>query len=204
MRLKKVMAITLAAGLTLGSIALAANAPSEQAETEPTRVPMPGGIVNPGASGDATEAPSDAPTDAPSDAPTDAPSDAPSDKPTDAPKPSDDPKPSDTPTETPKPSSKPKLKKPAKVTLTKKAVKVSGKKITVTIKKVANATGYQVQYSTKKNFKGAKVKKSTKATDVKLTKLKKGTYYVRVRAYTKSGKTIKYGSYSKTITAKVK
>ena len=48
--------------------------------------------------------------------------------------------------------------------------------------KVSGAKKYQVQYSTKGSFKGAKTK-TIKKTTYKLTKLKKGTkYYVRVRA----------------------
>ena len=67
-------------------------------------------------------------------------------------------------------------------------------------KKVKNVNGYEVQYSLKKNFKGAKTVKITKATTVsrKVTKLNaKKKYFVRIRAY----KTVKgkkyYSSWSK-------
>ena len=71
-----------------------------------------------------------------------------------------------------------------------------GKKLKITIKKVSNATGYQIKYSTKKSFKNAKTTKTTK-TAYTLKKLKREkTYYVKVRAYrVVDGKTY-YGSYS--------
>ena len=79
-----------------------------------------------------------------------------------------------------------------------------GKKAKVTVKKAASVTGYQIQYGTKKNFKGAKAVK-TKATTKYLTKLAKNKkYYVRVRTYkVVSGKTY-YSSWSgaKTVTIK--
>ena len=79
-----------------------------------------------------------------------------------------------------------------------------GKKAKVTVKKAASVTGYQIQYGTKKNFKGAKAVK-TKATTKTLTKLTKNKkYYVRVRTYkVVSGKTY-YSSWSgaKTVTIK--
>lgn len=89
-----------------------------------------------------------------------------------------------------------------KVTGSKKAVKVSWKKVT--------ATGYQVVLAKNNKFnKGVKKvtvsqqKKSSIAKTIgKLTKDKK--YYVRVRAYTKSGSTISYGSWSSIKSAKTK
>lgn len=51
---------------------------------------------------------------------------------------------------------------------------------------MAGATGYQIAYSTNKNFKGAKNVSVKKAATTKkvVSKLKKGkTYYVKVRAY---------------------
>ncbi len=62
----------------------------------------------------------------------------------------------------------------------------SKKKITVTWKKVKKAVGYQVQVSTKKNFKKVISEKLTAKTklNIKNKKLKSGKkYYVRVRAY---------------------
>lgn len=69
-----------------------------------------------------------------------------------------------------------------KVTI--KSVKNLAKKsVLVKWSKVEGISGYQVQYSLKKNFKGAKAK-ITKATKLKIKKLKKKkSYYVRVRAY---------------------
>lgn len=71
------------------------------------------------------------------------------------------------------------VKKPAKVNCTakKKAIRVS-------IKKVSGATGYQIQYSTKKNFKSSRKTITTKKTVYTINKLgAKKVYYVRVRAY---------------------
>jgi len=98
---------------------------------------------------------------------------------------------------------------PKKVTV-KSAKAVGGKKMTITWKKDSKATGYEVQYCLKKNFKSA-VKKVTvkKASKVSTTvkKLKQGKkYYVRVRAYKTAkvnGKTVKiYGAWSKVKTSK--
>ena len=83
------------------------------------------------------------------------------------------------------------VKKPAKATVAAKNDSVK-----VTIKKVAGAAGYEVQYSTSNKF--------TKKTSYTVKSLKdKTTYYVRVRAYKldKNGKKV----YSKwTSTTKVK
>lgn len=72
------------------------------------------------------------------------------------------------------------VKKPSKATVAAKndAVKV-------TIKKVAGAAGYQIQYSTSKKFTKKTTKsKTTKKTAYTVKNLKdKTTYYVRVRAY---------------------
>lgn len=72
------------------------------------------------------------------------------------------------------------VKKPAKATVAAKA-----NTVTVKIKKVADAEGYQIQYSTSKKFTKKTTKtKTTKKTSYKVTKLKKKTtYYVRVRSY---------------------
>ena len=62
--------------------------------------------------------------------------------------------------------------------------KKAGKAI-VTVKKVAGAEGYQVQYSLKKSMKSAKNVK-IKKNNITIKRLKKGkTYYVRVRAFSK-------------------
>lgn len=79
------------------------------------------------------------------------------------------------------------------------------KQIALKYKKVSGAKGYEISYSTDKNFKKSVTKKTTTRTSCNLTKLKKGkTYYVRVRAYKKdsAGKKV-YGSYSKVQKIKV-
>lgn len=96
--------------------------------------------------------------------------------------------------------------KPATVKLSSSTKSTSKKTLTVKWTKVTNASGYQVTYSTKSNFKGAKtVNVSYKSSSKKLTKLtSKKKYYVKVRAYTTiSGKKY-YGSYSSKKTVKVK
>ena len=72
-----------------------------------------------------------------------------------------------------------------KKTSISKLTNVKGKKAKVSYKKVANAKGYEVQYSTSKKFsQNVKTKNAGTKTSVTLSKLtKKKTYYVRVRAY---------------------
>ena len=95
---------------------------------------------------------------------------------------------------------------PQKITLGK----VTGGKNTLTIAwtpRTAQATGYEIQYSLKKNFKSAKkvtvTKAKTKTKTVK--KLTKGkTYYVRIRTYkTVNGKKF-YSAWSAIKSAKIK
>ena len=88
---------------------------------------------------------------------------------------------------------------PAKTKITKK--KATKKKITLKLKKVKGATGYQVMYSLKKNFKGKK-NINTKKRTVVIKRKKSGKYYVKVRAYKKIGKKYVYGNYTKRITIK--
>lgn len=88
------------------------------------------------------------------------------------------------------------------------SVKPAKKKATVKwSKQTKGTTGYQIQYSLKKNFKGAKLKtvSSNKKTSVTLKSLKsKKTYYVRIRTYKKaSGKTT-YSSWSSAKKVKIK
>ena len=88
--------------------------------------------------------------------------------------------------------------KPKKVIGTK--AKTGNLKMTVSWKRDKKATGYQITYARNKKFtKGKKnvtigKNKTTKRT---IKKLKKQTYYVKVRAFKKVGKTKIYGSYSK-------
>ena len=109
--------------------------------------------------------------------------------------------PSQTPTATVSPK---KVTKPKKVTLSK--LKTSKKSITAYWKKVS-CSGYQIEYSTNKNFKKSKkvTVKSAKTTSKKISKIKKGKkYYFRVRAYKNSdGKKI-YGAWSKVKSVKCK
>ncbi|MCB6994382.1 CAP domain-containing protein [bacterium 210820-DFI.6.37] len=105
---------------------------------------------------------------------------------------------------------------PAKqITITVKPKKVSGikvkagkKQMTVTWKKDAKATGYQLTYAL--NSKFTKSKKNVtisknKTTKKVIKKLKSGkTYYVKVRAYKKAGSAKLYGSYSAVKKVKVK
>ncbi|MBE6787232.1 MAG: hypothetical protein E7537_02675 [Ruminococcaceae bacterium] len=75
---------------------------------------------------------------------------------------------------------KPKSSRVSKLTSKKKSLKVSLKR------QPTQTKGYQIQYSTTKDFKNAKIKKvgSYNTTSVTLKKLKSKTrYYVRVRTY---------------------
>ncbi len=68
--------------------------------------------------------------------------------------------------------------------ITSLTAKAKGKKINVTWKKAAKATGYEVQASTKKNFNKNVIKKTTTKNKLVIKKLKsKKKYFVRVRAY---------------------
>lgn len=75
----------------------------------------------------------------------------------------------------------------------------AGKKIVVSWNKDKNATGYQIQYCTSKNFKkGVKTVKISKrnTTSTTLKKLTAGKkYYVRVRSY----QTVKFGGKKQTV-----
>ena len=86
--------------------------------------------------------------------------------------------------------------KPKKVSGLK--LKAGKKKLTVTWKKSSGASGYQLQYATKKDFSNAKKSTVKKAATVKATlkKLKaKKTYYVRIRAYKKVKGTTYYSAW---------
>lgn len=70
-----------------------------------------------------------------------------------------------------------------KKTTISKLNNTKSKKLSVKIKKVSDANGYEVSYATNKKFKSAK-KQITVKTTITLKNMKKGkTYYVRVRAY---------------------
>ena len=92
--------------------------------------------------------------------------------------------------------------RPAKAKVAKK--KITKKKATLKLSKILGATGYEVSYSTKSNFKKkntvTKKTKKLKVTVKRTKKMPKG--YIRVRAYKKVGKKYYYGKYSKKIRVK--
>ncbi|MBQ9028544.1 MAG: Ig-like domain-containing protein [Lachnospiraceae bacterium] len=88
-----------------------------------------------------------------------------------------------------------KLNRPAAPKVTNSAAR----KVTVKWTRNSKTNGYQVQYSLKKNFKGAKSVKAVKNRIVSkvISKLTKGkVYYVRVRAYKKVGGKTYYSAWS--------
>ena len=98
-----------------------------------------------------------------------------------------------------------KVKKLAKTNI--KSVKSSKRQIRLSWQKKSGVQGYQVRYSPKNNFRGAKIKKivgksHTKATLKNLKKNKK--YYVGVRTYKKQNGVMLYSNWSKTKEVKVK
>lgn len=95
-----------------------------------------------------------------------------------------------------------KLKiRPAKTKITKK--KATKKKITVKYSKSKGASGYEVAYSTKKNFKKKYTTvKKTKKTKLTFKRKVKGAYYVRIRSYKKVGKKYYYSKYTKKVRIK--
>lgn len=87
----------------------------------------------------------------------------------------------------------------------KSAKSKKSRRITYSFKKV-NATGYQYQWSTHKNFKSNFLTKNTKSTKVTIkTAQSRRRYYVRVRAYkTEQGGKKIYGKWSNVKRVKVK
>ncbi len=92
------------------------------------------------------------------------------------------------------------VKTPASVT-----VKAGKKKATVSFKKSSKASGYQIYRATKKNGKYKKVA-DLKAKQAKktFTKMKKGTYYYKVRAYKTISKKKIYTAFTSPKRVKVK
>lgn len=80
----------------------------------------------------------------------------------------------------------------------KKLSNYASKKICITVKKIKNAGGYQIWYSTGKKFKKNVKKKYTTSLKNVVGGLKKKTYYVKVRAFVKdtAGKRL-YGPFSR-------
>ncbi len=94
--------------------------------------------------------------------------------------------------------------KPAKCVIKKASAK--NKSIVLNWKKKAGS-GYEITYSTKKNFSGAKTikVKGARKSSYTIKKLKAGkTYYVKIRAYKKAGNKIYRGAYSARKAVKVK
>lgn len=93
--------------------------------------------------------------------------------------------------------------KPKSLKAVVKKSKKAKKTVQLTWKKVAGAKGYRVTLSKKKN-KGFKKLADTKKTKLNF-KRKKGTYYIRIKAYTvRADKTRLYGKNSKTLKIKIK
>lgn len=88
-----------------------------------------------------------------------------------------------------------------------KVKKQKSRKLKLTWKKMKKVSGYQVFYTTNKNFtKGVKkVQVKANAKGITIHKLKKKkTYYIKVRAYNKVGKRVKYGVWTKIKKVKIK
>lgn len=94
-----------------------------------------------------------------------------------------------------------KVAKPA----VSKIKNLSGKKMSVSIKKLKDVKGYQIRYSTSSKMQSAK-KAQAKTPKVTVSKLQKGKkYYVQARAYKfDSTKKRVYGNWSKTKTITIK
>lgn len=117
------------------------------------------------------------------------------------------PVPTKTPTATPTPASDDKgikkvAKTPTKVKVVVKKSKKKKKSVTVSWKKAANAKGYRILLSKKKNGKYTKVTdtKKTKYTFKKTT----GTYYVKLKAYVVKSNKSTYSKATKPVKFKVK
>ena len=138
------------------------------ADANPTAAPSSSSDVLPSAT------PSSAPNALPSIAPTSAPNALSSSKPSVSNSPA--------PVQTAKPDI---VVKPIVKKVKEANVAVGKKKLTIKWKKSSDVSGYQIQISTKKNFKGAKkisISKSKNQYTKKKLKSKK-KYYIRIRAY---------------------
>ncbi len=105
------------------------------------------------------------------------------------------------------PSKKVSPEKNATVKLGKtkiKKVKRAKRSLKFKLKKIKGASGYQIRYSDNKKFDGYWQKK-VKKTKVKLKKLDRKTkYYIKARAFKKTGNVYTYGKFSKRKKAKTK
>ena len=181
------------------------------AVTAPTATPTVTPTASPTVT--TTAAPTVTPTAAPTVTPTAAPTVTPTATPTVTPTatPAGDslgkPVPTKTPTATPTPASDDKgikkvAKTPTKVKVVVKKSKKKKKSVTVSWKKAANAKGYRIALSKKKNGKYKKV------TDTKKTKYTfkktKGTYYVKLTAYVVKSDKATFSKATKPVKFKVK
>lgn len=90
--------------------------------------------------------------------------------------------------------------KPKQVTSVKATVNTKKRTVKITWKKDTDVTGYKVEIAKNKSFtknKKTYTIKNYKTSSKTISNLKKGTYYVRVRAYKISDKSNLYGTYSK-------
>lgn len=78
------------------------------------------------------------------------------------------------------------------------------KKMVVVFKAINHASGYQIQYALNKKFTRGSKMKTVKKTKCTIGKLKKKTYYIRVRAYAKTEGAKTYGSWSAVKKIKIK
>lgn len=173
----------------------------------PTATPTAAPTVTPTAT--PTVTPTAAPTVTPTATPTVTPTATPTVTPTATPAGDSlgKPVPTKTPTATPTPASDDKgikkvAKTPTKVKVVVKKSKKKKKSVTVSWKKAANAKGYRILLSKKKNGK------YTKVTDTKKTKYTfkktKGTYYVKLKAYVVKSNKSTYSKATKPVKFKVK
>ena len=94
-----------------------------------------------------------------------------------------------------------------KKAIVKAAKSTEANQLTISWKRDAQVSGYEIQYSTDKNFKNAKSVKvgKNKTTNKSIDNLKSGKkYYIRIRSYKTVGKTKLNGSWSKTDSATTK
>jgi uncharacterized repeat protein (TIGR02543 family) len=80
---------------------------------------------------------------------------------------------------------------------------LKGKKLKISYKKISGVKGYQIRYSTDKNFK-KNVKTITTTAASKTYTLKKATYYVKIRAYKSDSTNSKvYGTFGSVRSKKI-
>ncbi len=185
------------------NVRAAVTAPTATPTVTPTAAPTVTPTATP------TVTPTAAPTVTPTATPTVTPTATPTVTPTATPAGDSlgKPVPTKTPTATPTPASDDKgikkvAKTPTKVKVVVKKSKKKKKSVTVSWKKAANAKGYRILLSKKKNGK------YTKVTDTKKTKYTfkktKGTYYVKLKAYVVKSNKSTYSKATKPVKFKVK